>query len=120
MAHIDEGVPLNYESLALTLKVDNGPAIISDGDTRIYVSSVLSQVNTLNPTVQLLLSYELFIWSPNYHRITGGDSKFTTFTLAPFLTTLHNYEVSCRRRRPGLIDNVDQHLKTLQPTPPPG
>ena len=51
MAHIDEGVRLIYESLALAWKVDNGSAIISDGDTRLYVSSVLSQANTLNLTV---------------------------------------------------------------------
>ena len=51
MAQVNEGVPLNYESLALALKVDNEPAIISDGDTRLHVSSVLSQANTLNLTV---------------------------------------------------------------------
>ena len=51
MAHINEGVLVNYESLALALKVDNGPAIISDGNARLYASSVLSQANTLNLTV---------------------------------------------------------------------
>ena len=48
---IREGVPLNYESLALTLKADHGPTVISDKDIRLHVSSVLNQANTLNLTI---------------------------------------------------------------------
>ena len=48
---INEGVPLNYESLALALKADNEPTVITDKDIRLHVSSVLSKVNTLGLAV---------------------------------------------------------------------
>ena len=48
---INDGVPLSYESLALALKADNEPTVITDKDIQFHVSSVLRQVNTLDLTV---------------------------------------------------------------------
>ena len=49
---IREGVPLNFESLALTSRADRGATVISDKNIRLHVSLVLDQAIILRMTVQ--------------------------------------------------------------------